>query len=151
MLYPKRILLADDDPVGVELVLASLAQIHLAGLVEAVGDGESALDYLYRRGAFCDRTGGDPSFILLDLKMPKVSGLEVLRQIKSDAQLRRVPVVVLTCSREASDIAASYDLGANTYVVKPVSFVGFMEAVKRIGEFWWLLNETPGGRWHWNN
>ena len=151
MPYPKRILLADDDPMGVELVLASLAQIHLAGLVETVTDGELALDYLYRRGAYCEREGGNPSFILLDLKMPKVSGLEVLRQIKSDEKLRRVPVVIFTSSREESDLAASYDLGANTYVLKPVGFSGFMEVAKRVGEFWWLINEIPGGRWNWDN
>ena len=141
----KRILLADDDPNGVELVLAVLEPLDLANSVETVEDGEAALDYVYRRNNFADREPGNPALILLDLKMPKVTGLEVLQVIKADSDLSSIPVVVLTSSREASDLAASYKLGVNAYVVKPVDYSQFVNAVKEIGVFWATVNEPPPG------
>lgn len=141
----KRILLADDDANDVKLTLAALARHKLANEVEVVRDGAEALDYLYRRGAHAQRPPGHPVFVLLDLKMPKVDGIEVLRQIKSDPELRVVPVVMLTSSREERDLTASYKLGVNAYVVKPVDFAAFMEAVSEIGVFWAAINEPPPG------
>jgi CheY-like chemotaxis protein len=139
----KRILLAEDDPNDVELTLAALAEYNLANDVYVVRDGTEALDYLFRRGTFADRPGGDPAVVLLDIKMPKVDGVEVLRQIKSDPQLRVVPVVILTSSHEERDLVESYQLGANAYVVKPVEFHAFVEAVKELSVFWAVLNEPP--------
>ena len=141
----KRILLVDDSPRDTELALAALAQNNLANEVIAVRDGVEALDYLYRRGQFADRANGQPAVVLLDLKMPKVGGIEVLRQIKSDPQLKLIPVVVLTSSREEQDLVQSYQLGVNAYIVKPVQFQGFVEAVKAIGAFWAVINEPPPG------
>lgn len=138
-----RILLAEDDPRDVELTLEALSQHHLVNKVDVVSDGEQALDYLYRRGKWQRRTSGNPVVILLDLKMPKVDGLQVLRQVKGDPQLQLVPVVVLTSSREESDITASYNLGTNAYVVKPIDFREFVDAVAELGAFWALLNEPP--------
>jgi CheY-like chemotaxis protein len=139
----KRILLAEDDENDVELTIAALDQHNLANRVDVARDGEEALDYLYRRGKFADRAMGNPVVILLDLKMPKVDGLEVLKQIKSDDQLKMIPVVVLTSSREELDIVKSYELGVNAYVVKPVDFEQFLDSVKKLGLFWAVLNETP--------
>jgi CheY-like chemotaxis protein len=139
---PKRILLAEDSPQDVEMTLEALSH-HLINEVVVVNDGEQALDYMYRRGKFSSRSPGNPVFVLLDLKMPKVDGLEVLRTIKSDDQLRTTPVVMLTSSREEQDVVRSYRLGINAYVVKPVDFHSFIEAVKQLGAFWAIHNEPP--------
>jgi CheY-like chemotaxis protein len=139
----KRILLAEDNANDVELTLTALRANNLANEVIVVRDGAEALDYLYVRGSYADRPPGLPALMLLDLKMPKVDGLEVLRAVKADAALRRVPVVVLTSSREEQDLVQSYHLGVNAYVVKPVDFCAFMDAVKLLGGFWGLLNEPP--------
>ena len=141
----KRILLVDDSPRDAELALDALAQNNLANEVVALRDGAEALDYLYRRGPFADRTNGQPAVVLLDLKMPKVDGIEVLRQIKNDPQLKMIPVVVLTSSREEQDLVSSYQLGVNAYIVKPVGFPEFVEAVKQVGAFWAVFNEPPPG------
>jgi CheY-like chemotaxis protein len=146
----KRILYAEDSAADVELTLAALEEHHLANEVVAVGDGVEALDYLYRRGAFAAREAGNPAVVLLDLKMPRVDGLEVLRQVKSDPELRTIPVVIMTSSREERDLVESYRLGVNAYVVKPVDFEQFVAAVKEVGMFWAVVNEPPpetaGGR-----
>jgi len=141
--YLKRILLAEDNENDLELTLAALREHRLANEVVVVRDGAEALDYLYRRGRFVDGPTTPPALVLLDLKMPKVDGLEVLRQIKSDVHLRRVPTVMLTSSREEVDLVRSYELGVNGYVVKPVDFSDFMEAVRQIGGFWAVVNEVP--------
>jgi len=139
----KRILLAEDNANDLELTLAALEANRLANEVIVVRDGAEALEWLFRRGKFADRDQDLPALVLLDLKMPKVDGLEVLRQIKSDARLRLTPVVMLTASREESDLIRSYQLGVNAYVVKPVEFGSFMDAVRQIGAFWAVVNETP--------
>jgi CheY-like chemotaxis protein len=139
------ILYAEDDERDIELTLAALAQHHLANEVTVVRDGEQALDFLYRRRDFASRAANDPVLMLLDLKMPKVDGFDVLRQIKSDERLKTIPVVVLTSSREEMDLLASYRLGVNAYVVKPVDFEQFVEAVQQLGLFWLLTNEPPPG------
>lgn len=139
----KRILLAEDSANDLELTLAALEENRLANGVVAVRDGAEALDYLYRRGTYANRTGGNPALVLLDLKMPKVDGMEVLRQIKQDDDLRRIPVVMLTSSREEQDLLRSYNLGVNAYVVKPVAFTEFMDAVRQLGGFWAIINEPP--------
>jgi CheY-like chemotaxis protein len=139
----RQILLADDNPRDVELTLAALADHHLVNEVVVVNDGTQALDYLFRRGAYAARPAGLPAVVLLDLKMPKVNGIEVLRTLKGDPELRTIPVVVLTSSREAPDLTECYRLGANAYVVKPVEFAGFVAAVKQVGAFWALVNEPP--------
>ncbi len=141
----KRILLAEDDPNDVELTLAALAENHLANEVVVVGDGAEALDYLRQRGKYAGRASGSPAAVLLDLKMPKVDGLEVLRQMKTDVHLRTIPVVMLTSSREERDLVESYRLGVNAYVVKPVAFQEFIDAVKNLGLFWAVINEPPPG------
>jgi len=139
----KKILLVEDDPKDVELTLTALADYQLTNAVDVARDGAEALDYLYRRGKFQTREGHNPAVIILDLKLPKVSGLEVLRQVKADEKLKGVPVVVLTSSREEQDLITSYQLGVNAYVVKPVDFHKFVEAVKTLGVFWAVLNEAP--------
>jgi CheY-like chemotaxis protein len=139
------ILYAEDDERDIELTLAALAQHHLANQVTVVRDGEQALDFLYRRRSFASRPVKEPLLLLLDLKMPKVDGFEVLRQLKSDERLKTTPVVVLTSSREEKDLVASYRLGVNAYVVKPVDFEQFVEAVKQLGLFWLVVNEPPPG------
>jgi CheY-like chemotaxis protein len=141
----KRILLAEDDPRDVELTLVALGEYKLANEVDVVHDGQEALDYLRRDGSFQMRGGNNPAVLLLDLKMPKVDGLEVLRTIRNDAALRMIPVVMLTSSREERDIVESYRLGVNAYVVKPVDFPQFLEAIKQVGAFWALINEPPPG------
>jgi len=138
-----RILLADDSANDLELTLAALRSHRVANEVDVVHDGAEALDYLYCRGSFANRAPGPLALVLLDLKMPKVDGLEVLRQIKNDPALRLTPVVMLTSSREEVDLLRSYQLGVNAYVVKPVAFGEFMEAVKQLGAFWAVLNELP--------
>jgi CheY-like chemotaxis protein len=139
----KRILLAEDSDRDAELTINALTQHNLVNEVERVRDGAEALDYLYRRGPFSSRLNGHPALVLLDLKMPKVDGLEVLHQIRSDPQLRLIPVVVMTSSSEEQDVVRSYELGANAYVVKPVKFDEFMHAVRQIGVFWAVINEPP--------
>lgn len=139
----RQILLAEDSPRDAEMVLDALEQYKLANEVVHVRDGAEALDYLYKRGAFAERPNGLPAVLLLDLKMPKVDGLEVLRQIRADAQLRFLPVVVMTSSREEQDLIRSYELGVNGYVVKPVDFHEFLEAVKMVGGYWAVVNEPP--------
>jgi CheY-like chemotaxis protein len=139
----KKILLVEDDPRDVELTLAALEEHHLANKVVVVRDGEKALDYLYRRGEFKTRAGGNPILVLLDLKMPKVNGLEVLKAIKADEYLKIIPVVVLSSSRETPDLVQCYQHGVNAYVVKPVDFAEFMKAVKQLGIFWAAINEPP--------
>ena len=141
----KRILLAEDNPKDVELTLTALDEHNLANEVVVVNDGAEALDYLYRRGKFSMRADNDPAVVLLDLKMPKVDGLEVLRTIKNDNKLKMIPLVILTSSREEKDLVESYKLGVNAYVVKPVNFQQFIEAVKELGAFWAVINEPPPG------
>lgn len=141
----KSILLAEDNPNDVELTLAALAEHHLTNDVVVVGDGAEALDYLRRQGRFAMRAGGNPAVVLLDIKMPKMDGFEVLREIRADAALKEIPVVLLTSSREESDLAAGYRLGVNAYVVKPVDFKEFVAAVSQVGVFWALMNEPPPG------
>jgi CheY-like chemotaxis protein len=142
---PKRILLAEDSAQDAELTLMALGEYRVAHEVVHVRDGVQALDYLYRRGAFAMRDQGHPAVVLLDLKMPKVDGLDVLRTIKTDDQLKTIPVVMLTSSREETDLARSYNLGVNAYVVKPVGFRQFVQAIKDLGVFWAVLNEPPPG------
>jgi DNA-binding response OmpR family regulator len=141
----KRILLVEDNPNDAELTLEALAEHNLTNDVEQVKDGALALDYLFHRGAYAGRPNGNPAVVLLDLKLPKVSGLEVLQQIRADEKLKRVPVVVLTSSHEEQDMIASYNLGVNAYVVKPVDFHAFIDAVKALGLFWAIVNEPPPG------
>jgi len=137
------ILYAEDDERDIELTMEALDEHNLANSMKVVRDGEEALDYLYCRGSYEGRVGEDPMLVLLDIKMPKVDGMQVLRRIKSDARLKTIPVVVLTSSSEERDLAESYQLGVNAYVVKPVDFENFVKAVKEIGLFWMLLNEPP--------
>ncbi len=139
----KRILLAEDDPKDVELILEALEEHRLANEVVVANDGREALDYLYRTGKYAGRSNGNPVVLLLDLKMPKYDGIEVLRTIKGDELLKALPVVVLTSSRESRDLEQCYELGVNAYVVKPVKFPEFLDAVKKIGVFWALVNEPP--------
>ena len=139
----KRILLVEDSKHDVELTLVALEECHLANQVDVVNDGAEALDYLYRRGAYSNRRNETPVVVLLDLKMPKVDGLEVLQAMKADPELKRIAVVMLTSSREESDLVKSYDLGANGYVVKPVDFQQFIESIKQLGCFWAIVNEPP--------
>jgi CheY-like chemotaxis protein len=139
----KKILLAEDSPEDVEMTLAALSEYRLVNEIVVVNDGAEALDYLYCQGKFKDRAAGNPLLVLLDLKMPKVDGLEVLKTIKSDENLKIVPVVMLTSSREEQDVVKSYRLGVNAYVVKPVSFQQFVESVKQLGAFWTIHNEPP--------
>ena len=139
----KRILLVEDDPNDIELTIGALRECNLANEIVIARDGVEALDYLYRRGNFASHPDGNPIVILLDLKMPKLDGFQVLRQLKSDEELRFIPVVVLTSSRESRDLEECYRLGVNAYVVKPVRFIEFVEAVKGLGVFWALINEPP--------
>jgi CheY-like chemotaxis protein len=142
----KRILLAEDSERDVELTLAALGEYNLANEVFVVRDGAEALDYLYRRGKFADQPANPPVVVLLDLKMPRVDGLTVLRQMKSDVELKRIPVVMVTSSREEQDLVKSYELGVNAYVVKPVDFQKFVESIKQVGFFWAIVNEPAPGK-----
>jgi len=139
----KRILLAEDDPADVELTLNALSEHNLANEVAVARDGVEALDYLYRRGVFAERPPGNPVVILLDLKMPRLDGLGLLKKLKKNEKFCQIPVVVLTSSRESLDLQESYRLGVNAYVVKPVRFSELVEAVKQIGVFWAIINQPP--------
>ncbi len=139
----KRILLAEDNLDDIELTLRVLAEYHLANKVDVVRDGVETLDYLFRRGRFADRPPGNPALLVLDNKMPRVDGLEVVRQIKTDERLKTIPVVMLTSSHEQGDLFKSYELGVNAYVIKPVKFFDFVNAVREIGAFWGIVNEPP--------
>jgi two-component system response regulator len=139
----RSILLAEDSPADAELAIDALREANLVNPIVHVLDGTEALDYLLRRGAHAGRTDEDPAVVLLDIKMPRMDGLEVLREMRANESLKRMPVVVLTSSREESDLARSWDLGVNAYVVKPVDSDQFFNAVKTLGRFWAVLNETP--------
>lgn len=139
----KRILLVEDSPNDVELTLTALEENRLANEVVVVNDGEEALEYLHRRGKFKLRAEGNPVVVLLDIKLPKIDGLEVLRRLREDPTLRTVPVVMLTSSREEQDIVQSYNLGVNAYVVKPVDFREFVRAITELGLFWAVVNQPP--------
>lgn len=141
----RPILLVEDSPRDLELTLAALGKCQLANEIVVARDGEEAIDYLYRRGMHENRLQGEPAVVLLDLKLPKVDGLEVLEQVKNDAALRHVPIVMLTSSREEQDLVKSYELGVNAFVVKPVDFREFFEAIRDLGVFWAILNEPPPG------
>ncbi|MFH1025900.1 MAG: response regulator [Nitrospirota bacterium] len=145
MLTLKSILLVEDDPRDIELTLGSLEEYNLANEVLVARDGAEALDYLYRRGQFADYPNGNPAVVLLDLKLPKVDGFEVLKTIRSDDKLKLIPVTILTSSREDNDLIQSYKLGVNAYIVKPVDFHQFANAIKQLGIFWAVLNEPPPG------
>ncbi|MFO0865520.1 MAG: response regulator [Gemmataceae bacterium] len=141
----KPILLVEDNPRDLELTLLALEKSNLANEVITVRDGAEALDYLFRRGNYQDRPNGNPAVILLDLKLPKVDGIQVLQEVKAEPSLQSLPVVMLTASREETDLARSYRLGVNAYVVKPVAFKEFIEAIQDLGIFWAVLNEPPPG------
>lgn len=143
MTAPRRILLVEDSPNDVELTLTALEKNHIANGVDVVTDGAAALEYLFRRGRHADRAEHDPVVVLLDLKLPKVDGLEVLQAIRADERLRALPVVMLTSSREERDIVRSYGLGVNAYVVKPVDFHEFTSAIRDLGLFWAVINQPP--------
>lgn len=147
----KPILLVEDSPKDVELTLAALEQCQLANAVIVARDGAEALDYLHGRGPYAGRDTGEPAVVLLDLKLPKVDGLEVLEEIKRDPALRHTPVVMLTSSREEKDLIRSYALGVNAFVVKPVGFEQFFEAIRDLGMFWAVLNEPPPRTAHRRN
>ena len=143
----RPILLVEDNPRDLELTLAALAKCQLANEIVVARDGAEALDFLHSRGEHADRTPGDPAVVLLDLKLPKIDGLEVLEKVKRDPAQRQIPVVMLTSSREERDLVRSYELGVNAFVVKPVDFNAFFEAIQDLGMFWAILNEPPpGGR-----
>jgi CheY-like chemotaxis protein len=139
----RPILLVEDNPKDIELTLAALAKCQLANDIVVTRDGADALDYIYLRNSHAQRSPGDPAVVLLDLKLPKIDGLEVLEHIKRDPQRRQIPVVMLTSSREESDLVKSYELGVNAFVVKPVDFNAFFEAIQDLGMFWAVLNEPP--------
>ncbi|OGW52630.1 MAG: two-component system response regulator [Nitrospirae bacterium RBG_13_43_8] len=145
MIELKSILLVEDDPKDVELTLESLKEYNLANDVFVVRDGAEALDYLYRRGEFTDYPNVNPAVVLLDLKLPKIDGFEVLKTIRSDDRLKLIPVTILTSSREDNDLIQSYKLGVNAYIVKPVDYHQFTDAIKKLGVFWALINEPPPG------
>ncbi len=138
-----KILLVEDSPLDAELTIRALKDGKLANTVEWVKDGQQALDYLFQEGDYAGRTGVLPQLVLLDLKMPRVSGIEVLRAIKSDARTRLIPVVVMTSSQEEKDIAESYDLGVNSYVVKPVDFIAMTNLARQAGYYWLAINQSP--------
>lgn len=141
----KPILLVEDNPKDLELTLIALERSRLANEVICLRDGQEALDYLYCREAYEKREKGNPAVVLLDLKLPKVDGLQVLESIKNDQDLKSVPVVVLTSSREEPDLERSYQLGVNAFVIKPVRFQDFLKAIQDLGGFWAVLNEPPPG------
>ena len=138
-----KILMVEDSQNDIELILDALSDYNFVNNIEVVRDGEEAMDYLYRRNQFSSRKGGNPIFILLDIKMPRMTGLELLRIIKHDENMKTIPVIMLTSSKEDTDLRECYRLGVNAYVVKPVHFSDFAEAVKKIGKFWAVVNEPP--------
>jgi DNA-binding response OmpR family regulator len=140
-----RILVVEDDPRDVELTLTALDEYKLANEVVVARDGKEALDYLYCREQFASRPDERPAVILLDLKLPKINGLDVLQRIRSDQRLKMIPVVILTSSHEEKDMLAGYELGVNAYVVKPVDFHEFVNAVRELGIFWAVINQPPPG------
>ncbi len=144
----KKILIVDDSPKDVELTIAALAERNLANEVVVAEDGVEALDYLYRRGKFADFENGNPAVILLDIKMPRMNGIEVLKHIRANIQFSSIPIIMVTSSREERDLVESYKLGANSYVVKPVDIVQFMEAIKTLGQYWAVINQLPSDRTH---
>ena len=135
----KRILIVDDSPKDVELTISALAENNLANEVIVAEDGEEALDYLYKRGKFVNEKG-TPAVILLDIKMPKMDGIEVLKQIRANKKFKLIPIIMVTSSREEKNLVESYELGANSYVVKPIDIVQFIEAIKTLGQFWAIIN-----------
>ena len=139
----KRILIVDDSAKDVELTIAALAEKNLANEVAIAEDGEEALDYLYKRGKFVDYDQGNPAVILLDIKMPKMNGIEVLKHIRSNPEFKSIPVIMVTSSGEERDLVESYKLGANAYVVKPVDIAQFIDAIKVLGQFWVVINQLP--------
>ena len=139
----KRILIVDDSPKDVELAISALSQKNLANEVDVAEDGEEALDYLYKRGRFADNESGNPAVILMDIKMPKMDGIECLKLIRSDPKFNLIPVIMVTSSREERDLVESYRLGANSYVVKPVDIVQFIDAIKVLGQYWAVINQPP--------
>ena len=141
----KRVLLVEDNPNDVELTMAAFQESHLANEVVVATDGAEALDYLFRKGAFAGRLPGNPAVVLLDLKLPKVNGLQVLESVRKEPEMRALPIVVLTSSREEPDLKRCYELGVNAYVVKPVDFGDFIRAVGNLGVFWALINQPPPG------
>ena len=141
----RTILLAEDSLADAEMAIDALREANLANPIVHVNDGAEAMDYLYARGAYEGRTGGEPAVLLLDIKMPRMDGLEVLQQLRTDERLRRIPVVMLTSSREEPDLLRAYELGVNAYVVKPVEFKEFVAAISDLGVFWAVLNEPPPG------
>jgi CheY-like chemotaxis protein len=143
MIHLKTILLAEDNSKDVELTMEALSENNLANQVVVVKDGVEAMEYLRYEGNYKQRTHENPAVLLLDIKMPRMDGIEVLKAIRSDDKLKTIPVVILTSSREESDLIKSYELGVNAYVVKPVNFKDFIYAVKKIGIFWALINELP--------
>lgn len=145
MIELKTILLVEDNPKDIELTVEAMMENNLANQVMTVRDGVEAMEYLRCEGKYKLREGGNPAFILLDIKMPRMNGIETLRRIRNDPALKRIPVVILTSSREEKDLINTYDLGVNAYVVKPVGFLQFIEAVKQIGIFWGVINELPPG------
>jgi len=138
-----QILLVEDSPQDVELTLEALESENLANRIDVVRDGEEALDYLFCRGNYATRTSGMPKLVLLDLKLPKVNGLEVLQAMKDDPRTKAIPVVILTSSKEEQDVVASYKLGVNSYIQKPVDFDQFRAKVKELGFYWLLVNDSP--------
>lgn len=139
----KTILLAEDNQNDIDLTILALSEYNLANNIEVANDGVEVIEYLRRQGKFKGRKPGNPAVILLDLKMPRMDGIEVLKVIKTDPVLKLIPVVMVTSSREESDLVQSYELGVNAYVVKPVDFMQFMDAIKQLGAFWAVLNELP--------
>jgi CheY-like chemotaxis protein len=139
----QRILMVEDSHNDIELILDALSDHNFVNNIDVVRDGEEAMDYLYRRNTYKSRQAGNPIFILLDIKMPRMTGLELLRIIKQDEKMKTIPVIMLTSSREDTDLRECYRLGVNAYVVKPVQFSDFADAVKKIGKFWAVVNEPP--------
>ncbi|OLP62286.1 two-component system response regulator [Xaviernesmea oryzae] len=141
----RPILLVEDSPRDLELTLTALEKCQLANEIVVARDGAEAIDYLFREGLHRERPAGDPAVVLLDLKLPKVDGLEVLERVKKDQERKHIPIVMLTSSREEQDLVRSYELGVNAFVVKPVEFSEFFKAIKDLGVFWGILNEPPPG------
>lgn len=137
----KTILIVDDSPKDVELTISALSEKNLANELVVAEDGVEALDYLYRRGQFAKRENGNPAVILLDIKMPRMNGIEVLKHIRSNPKFNFIPVIMVTSSREEKDLIESYKLGANSYVVKPVDIVQFIDAIKALGQYWAVINQ----------